>query len=153
MNDLSSGLVTFFSQDHRHCDALWAEVEATNERGKADETRAAWQAFEQATRAHFAMEEEVLFPAFEEASGMRGGPTEMMRIEHRQMRALLDQMGASAAKSDFDEVLDHGDTLLMLIQQHNSKEEHVLYPMAEQHLAANWPEIANRLKGMAASES
>ncbi len=146
MTDVNIRLSTFFSQEHRLCDELWAKVEAANEGGKADETRAAWEAFDKATRTHFAMEEEVLFPAFEEASGMRGGPTEMMRIEHRQMRALLDEMGAAAGKGDFENVLDHGDTLLMVIQQHNSKEEGVLYPMAEQHLAANWPEIAKQLE-------
>lgn len=146
MSDLNAGLATFFSQEHRLCDGLWAKVEAANESGNADATRAAWEAFDRATRTHFAMEEEVLFPAFEEASGMRGGPTEMMRIEHRQMRALLDEMGDAAAKGDFENVLDHGDTLLMLVQQHNSKEENVLYPMAEQHLVANWPEIAKKLE-------
>jgi hemerythrin-like domain-containing protein len=44
-----------------------------------------------------------------------------------------------------DELVDLGDTLLMLIQQHNQKEENMLYPMAEQALASTWTEIREAL--------
>jgi hemerythrin-like domain-containing protein len=97
---------------------------------------------------HFKMEEEVLFPAFEEATGMHGsGPTEVMRHEHRQMRALLQDMSRRADAGDFDGVLDQGDTLLMVIQQHNAKEEGMLYPMADNVLRPAWPAVAQRLRG------
>jgi hemerythrin-like domain-containing protein len=33
----------------------------------------------------------------------------------------------------------------MLIQQHNRKEEHILYPMSENALGAEWTEIHERL--------
>jgi hemerythrin-like domain-containing protein len=46
---------------------------------------------------------------------------------------------------DAQEALDIGDTLLMLIQQHNVKEEGMLYPMAENMLAQEWAELAVRL--------
>ena len=39
---------------------------------------------------------------------------------------------------DTEEALDLGDTLLMVIQQHNVKEEGMLYPMAENMLAGEW---------------
>ena len=32
---------------------------------------------------HFLMEETVLFPTFEDISGMRQGPTQVMRMEHQ----------------------------------------------------------------------
>jgi hemerythrin-like domain-containing protein len=68
-----------------------------------------------------------------------------MRSEHNQMRGLLDQMAEAFARGDHDELLDQGDTLLMLIQQHNQKEEHILYPMCENALDAEWTEIHERL--------
>ena len=34
-------------------------------------------------------------------------------------------------------MLDHGDTLLMIAQQHNVKEENILYPMADDALASH----------------
>ena len=145
MNDVTAGAISFFTQDHRDCDALWAEVEAAVERGDGDAARSAWIAFDKALRAHFSMEEDVLFPAFEMATGMSGGPTAVMRVEHDQMRAVLDQMAADAADGDFESVADNGDTLLMLIQQHNVKEENILYPMTEARLAGAWAGLAARV--------
>lgn len=132
----------FFTEDHRECDALWAELEAAPEERGLE----LWRGFDAALRRHFAMEEEVLFPALEDATGMHGpGPTMVMRNEHAQMRALLDQMEAAAASGDLQTVLDHGDTLLMLIQQHNVKEEGMLYPLADQALEPQWEQLEARL--------
>jgi hemerythrin-like domain-containing protein len=94
---------------------------------------------------HLAMEEDILFPAFEAATGMRGGPTHVMRSEHTQMRAVLTEMERRMSTGDLDGLLDQGDTLLMLIQQHNAKEEGMLYPMAEQALGEQWDSLAARL--------
>jgi iron-sulfur cluster repair protein YtfE (RIC family) len=35
---------------------------------------------------------------------------------------------------DAEAYLGHSETLLLLMRQHNMKEEQVLYPMCEQHL-------------------
>ena len=141
-----TGLVEYFSNDHRSCDALWASVEEALGSGDGASAQAAWTEFSEAMEGHFRMEEEQLFPAFEEATGMRGGgPTFVMREEHRQMRGLIQQMSALIRAGELDETLDQGDTLLMIIQQHNAKEEGMLYPMAEQHLAAQWSALRARL--------
>jgi iron-sulfur cluster repair protein YtfE (RIC family) len=59
---------------------------------------------------------------------------------------VLDAMARAAATGNVDSVLDHGDTLLMLIQQHNLKEEGMLYPMAERALGgAAWGPIAEAI--------
>ena len=41
---------------------------------------------------HFQMEETVLFPTFEEIRGMCQVRTQVMRMEHQQMRNLLARM-------------------------------------------------------------
>ncbi len=146
MSDTSHSLKEFFTLEHRQCDGRWAEVETAAEAGAADAVAESWCAFQTELLKHLRMEEEVLFPAFEQATGMTdGGPTFVMRSEHDQMRALLEQMDAAADRGDHDELTDLGDTLLMLIQQHNQKEEHMLYPLAEQALDADWPKIRERL--------
>lgn len=133
-----------FSDDHRRCDELWGEVEASADDPAACQKR--FEEFERAMLRHFAMEEEVLFPAFEEATGMRGGgPTHVMRLEHAQMKGLLAEMSGAVEKGDFATALDGGDTLLMLIQQHNVKEEGVLYPMVDDVLGSRWPELSEKL--------
>lgn len=144
MANVDAGAQEYFETDHRECDSAWAALEAAG----SDPARQAslWVTFEARMRRHFAMEEEVLFPAIEEATGMRGGPVAVMRHEHEQMRGLLDEMARRATDADFDGVLDQGDTLLMLIQQHNSKEEGILYPIAQRALASSWPALADRLR-------
>ncbi len=145
--DIKLGLVGFFSQDHSDCDARWVDVEELLETADANAAREAWQAFDTGMRRHFAMEEEVLFPAFEARSGMgRGGPTAMMRMEHQQMRGLLDQIGEAMEAGNAQEAMDIGDTLLMMTQQHNVKEEGMLYPMAENMLAGDWSALATQLE-------
>ena len=145
--DTDSGLTTFFEQDHRDCDARWVDVEELLDTQDIDAARPAWVKFDTGMRRHIAMEEEVLFPAFESATGMGGGgPTAVMRTEHKQMIGLLDQIGAAIDSEDAEQAMDTGDTLLMLIQQHNIKEEGMLYPMAENVLAGHWAKLVTLLE-------
>lgn len=138
----------FFTGDHHSCDNLWAEVETAVEKGDSAVARQKWEEFEKRMSRHFAMEEEVLFPEIETAAGLppHAGPTAVMRAEHTQMRGVLEQMATEVAKGDFEALVDHGDTLLMLIQQHNVKEEGILYPIADRALGAVWPELTEKLK-------
>lgn len=148
MSDLDphAGPVRFFTADHRRCDEIWARLEAAADGDDTEALRRLFAEFDGALRQHLEMEEQILFPAFEAATGMRGGPTQVMRMEHTQMRSLLDRMAQSAASGDATGVVDRGDTLLMLIQQHNLKEEGMLYPMTERALGGEaWPPIADRL--------
>lgn len=145
--DIEAGLAGFFTRDHRECDNRWAELETLLGGGDAEAAAQAWQAFDERMRRHMAMEEDVLFPAFDSRSGMGGGgPTAVMKMEHDQMRGVLDQIGEHMASGDADGALDLGDTLLMLTQQHNVKEEGMLYPMAENMLASDWAALAGQLE-------
>ncbi len=140
-----TGVFDFFMGDHRACDAVWAEIEKDGGGAKTPELFAR---FDQVLRRHFTMEEEVMFPAFEQVSGMTGGgPTFVMRTEHEQMRGVLDQMAAAIGKGEVEEMLDLGDTLLMLIQQHNAKEEGILYPAADGMLGPQWAQLHDTLQG------
>jgi hemerythrin-like domain-containing protein len=145
--DIESGLAAFFEQDHRDCDARWVDVEELLDTLDVDAARVAWQKFNAGMRRHIAMEEEVLFPALESATSMGGsGPTAVMRMEHQQMRGLLDQIESAMESGDAEQAMDIGDTLLMLVQQHNIKEEDMLYPMAENVLAGSWDKLAALLE-------
>jgi hemerythrin-like domain-containing protein len=146
-SDIATGLAAFFEQDHRDCDSRWADVEELLDTEDLELARPAWRKYAASMRRHLAMEEEILFPAFEAASGMgSGGPTTVMRVEHQQMRGLLDQIDEAMNSGDTREALDIGDTLLMLVQQHNVKEEGMLYPMAENLLGEHWDDLATKLE-------
>ena len=133
MDQLTAPLVA----DHRHCDGLFATAEDAAQRTDWAACRERFDAFRAAMLQHFEIEENVLFPAFEQATGMTMGPTAMMRSEHAQMRDLLENMTAVIAAGRRDDYLGMSETLLLYMQQHNLKEENVLYPMSDQVLAAS----------------
>jgi len=144
--EIGSGLAEFFEQDHRDCDARWADVEELLDTEDIEAARPAWQKYLAGMQRHIAMEEEVLFPAFEAASGMsEGGPTAVMRLEHQQIRTLLGEIGSTIEVGDCEQAIEVGDTLLMLIQTHSAREEEILYPMAENLLSSRWSELSAQL--------
>lgn len=132
---IMTSLSSFLVNEHNLCDDLFAAAE--NAVGDRDWPRAetAFQQFMGSTLQHFAHEEEVVFPAFEAQTGMRGGPTQVMRGEHQQMNQIFAAMREALAKQDGNGYLGLSETLLMLMRQHNLKEENILYPMADQALA------------------
>lgn len=146
-----SSISHFMGQDHASCHELYAAAEKAV--AEASRQPSAWeQAAKKSERLaasltrHFAMEEEVLFPAFEEATGMAGGgPPAVMRMEHAQMRDLLERLGQAAAARDASAWLSVGETLLVMMQQHDMKEEGILYPMADDVLARESGEVVARL--------
>lgn len=135
----------FLAADHHRCDELFARAEQAA-------AAADWPACERETRAfrmalehHLAMEERVLFPEFEAHTGMTQGPTSVMRGEHEQMRGLSAQMTEAAQNRSRDEFLGQAEMLLILMQQHNLKEESVLYPMTDRSLAAAATALVERM--------
>lgn len=138
------------TNDHRHCDDLFADAEQALDRPAA--AQAAFERFQQAMLAHFAAEEEKIFPAFEAATGMRMGPTQVMRMEHEQMRELMNFAVDALKGAKTDDYLGIAETLLIMMQQHNMKEENVLYPMCDQHLAGELPAMLAQIEaGLAAA--
>ena len=125
----------FMTQDHRHCDDRYARVEEQVAAGQWDEAGQSWSEFRNDFDTHVKREEDCLFPAFEAKTGNTEGPTAVMRMEHEQMRALISEMDAAMTARDADSFLGLAETLMILTQQHNMKEEQILYPMSDQVLA------------------
>ncbi|MBU1223777.1 MAG: hemerythrin domain-containing protein [Gammaproteobacteria bacterium] len=129
-------ILEFLGSDHHACDNVFASAEEAVARKEWDSARSLFDRFQAAMARHLAMEEDVLFPAFESRTGMSGGPTEVMRIEHAQLRDLLQAMADAVAAGNRDSYLGLSETLNMLMQQHNLKEENMLYPMSDRVLGA-----------------
>lgn len=138
-------IADFLSSHHHDCDEMYASAEAAVARGDWTVAETKGRRFAASLDRHFAMEEEVLFPAFERATGMSGGPPAVMRAEHAQMRDLLGRMDAALTARDATAWLSAGETLLILIQQHNMKEEGILYPMADNVLAPEAGDVVGRM--------
>lgn len=138
----------YMSSDHHRCDELFALAEEAGGGKDWEHLSASLETFLEAMRHHFAMEEDALFPAFEERTGMSMGPTQVMRMEHQQMRSLFEAMAQAVEKHDRDDFLGQAETLLVLMQQHNLKEEQILYRMADQMLAGEVPQVMERLRAV-----
>lgn len=130
---------------HRHCDDLFVAAEEYAQHGDWAATANAFEHFRQQMKAHFNAEEVLLFPAFEAATGMSAGPTQMMRHEHEQMRTLLAQLAAACDDHDSESYSGVAETLLMLMQQHNMKEENILYPMCDRALGAEAGRLGEKI--------
>jgi len=134
--------------DHRRCDLIFAEAEASVSDSNWDAGTTQFNEFHTAMEHHFSMEEGVLFPAFEEASGMTMGPTQMMRMEHTQMRQLFSDMAQAVEKQDKDAYLGLSETLMMIMQQHNMKEEQMLYPMTDRTFGGGADEVLEKMNAV-----
>jgi hemerythrin-like domain-containing protein len=138
----------YMTSDHHRCDELFSQAEAAAAGQDWGAIAADLQVFLDSMRQHFKMEEEVLFPAFERRTGMSMGPTQVMRMEHIQMRELFDAMAEAVKQQDRDEFLGQAETLLVMMQQHNMKEEQMLYRMADQALAGEMEEVLQQMRAL-----
>lgn len=144
-----STIKEYLSADHGRCDELFATMEDAAEKS-IDNAKDAYEEFARETERHFQMEERVMFLEFEQKTGMTQGPTAMMRHEHSQMRNLIADMGAAIDAKDKDKFFGSSETLMILMQQHNMKEEQMLYTMAQQHLSAESDRIVDMMQSMIA---
>ena len=143
-------IADYFAAEHRSCDEVFATAEEAAQTGDLAGCQARFQQFHAAMERHFRQEEEELFPAFEAASGNAMGPTRVMRLEHQQMRETLTEMNNVLAGGDLEEFLGQAETLLILMQQHNIKEEQILYPMCDRFLAGNAASVLDAVRNLPA---
>ena len=142
-----STIKEYLAADHSRCDELFAQMEDAASSSLAD-AKSACEEFAKETERHFQMEERVMFLEFERKTGMTQGPTAMMRQEHIQMRSLMTQMCEAIDANNKDKFFGLSETLMILLQQHNMKEEQMLYPMAQQHLSAESDRIINMMDSL-----
>jgi hemerythrin-like domain-containing protein len=121
----------YMKGEHRACDEHFAEAEKAVIEGDFDKAQELFVKFAEDTLGHFAKEEEILFPEFEEVTGSTEGPTNMMRYEHDQMRDLIGRMAGAVEEQDKDAYLSIAESMMILLQQHNMKEEQMLYAMCD----------------------
>ena len=146
-----TSITDYLGSDHKRCDELFASAETHANEQRWKDAQADLKAFNAALERHFTMEERVLFPAFEEATGNTQGPTYVMRMEHQQMRSMLSILEESLANHDADSFFGYSETLNTLMQQHNLKEESILYVMTDRVLSGRQDHIISAMSGIDAA--
>jgi len=123
--------------DHDRLEELERAAFAERGRRRFAEAAASYAAFALGLRRHIGFEEELLFPEFERRSGISadGGPTAVMRSEHRELEALLAavERGIGDPNADLD---DSRRQFHELLADHNLKEERILYPGTDRLMAS-----------------
>ena len=139
---------SFLTQDHRACDEEFASMENAVASEDWIDANGKLVKFTRDLLHHFDMEEKVMFSAFENKTGMTQGPTAMMRMEHDQMRGLLEDLKADINATNKNHFFGVSESLMMLMQQHNMKEEQMLYAMADSHLGDVVGDVVENMKAI-----
>lgn len=127
-------ITVFYSGDHDQLDGYFKKFQELK-REDYPQAKEYFKKFKFGLQRHIVWEEEILFPLFEEKTGMKhGGPTEVMRHEHRQIKTYLEEVHKKVLcqnpQSDEEEQL-LGD----ILKQHNHKEENILYPAIDRSVS------------------
>jgi len=103
-------------------------------------------------KRHMALEEEVLYPAYEATPHAPQGPTLALREEHSAIVRLIQDMARIIRTRDSDHVLDGLAHLEIRMINHHEKEEDIFLPMASHILNASRDELLEQLAGFDASK-
>ena len=142
-----SNIKEFLTNDHRECDEMFAEMEdavASN----SDNALLKFENFYDDLNNHFSMEEIVLFQALVQVSDIENNPAKLMEMEHEQMRELLSKMRKALEQKDKERFFSASETLMILMQQHNMKEEQILYTLAQRHLEDDAEHLISRMRSV-----
>jgi iron-sulfur cluster repair protein YtfE (RIC family) len=123
----TDSIAGYFEDDHARLDRRFKEFQDTK---RTDFARAAahFAEFKAGLERHIVWEEEILFPGFEDKTGMHhSGPTEVMRMEHRLIKQFLQAIAQKLARQDTDTEAEESG-LRQTLGEHNRKEEQILYP-------------------------
>ena len=120
-------IADFMGQDHDRLDGIFSEFQAVkgSDLGKAKHF---FSEFKRGLQRHIVWEEEILFPVFEQKTGMlEVGPTAVMRLEHKVIQQALAGIHEKIRQGNCESEIEEA-SLLATLSQHNEKEENILYP-------------------------
>lgn len=138
-------LSIYCAKDHAQCDAMYHAVLASVTARDWPRAALRFAGFAQALTHHMAMEEMVLFTAFEQATRTHAGPIQLLRVEHQQLRGLMQRLAEAIAQCHLIDFADHADTFRIMLQQHSLKEDGILYPLADRVLQARHAELIGQM--------
>ncbi len=125
---MTTTIFEFMSVDHDRLDDTFKEFKKLN-KNDMNGAKTVFLDFKARLHKHIAWEEDILFPIFEQATGMHNaGPTAVMRMEHRQIKDFLEEIGEKVLAGELEGIDEAEIGLLEVLGSHNEKEETILYP-------------------------
>ena len=123
-------ITQYFEADHDRLDELFKNFQSLK-RSDYPKAKESFRDFKFGLQRHIVWEEDIIFPIFEKKTGMTSsGPTYVMKMEHRQIGACLEEVHKKVQKQDPNSDSEE-QKLLSILGDHNLKEENILYPLVD----------------------
>jgi hemerythrin-like domain-containing protein len=130
-------ITSFMVAEHTRLRDLWEQITAALKAEEFARLHGLARDLIAALKRHISLEEQILFPAIESKSNNHE-PTNAMRLEHRQMEHMLEQLTPlltlaelwTGIKAVEGQEIEPG----ALLRSHENKEHDVLYPLADELL-------------------
>ena len=136
VNDPKRTVTEYLQTDHKRLDRIFNRFSNAVKETHWDEASKDFREFRVGLKRHIRAEEDILFPVFENKTGMyEGGPTTVMRMEHKDIQELLDKILSLTDAKDSSQTPSASNSLVSLLTDHNMKEEHILYPESDEFLS------------------
>lgn len=122
----------YMEEDHKKINQLFHRFLEAKQRGTG-EAVTIFLEFQDSLHRHVMWEEEVLFPLFEERTGMRHGPTTVMRTEHDEILLVLKKILEKIQSGEINTgTLE--EKVAELTSAHQKWERQILYPWIDQQI-------------------
>lgn len=136
INDPKRTVTEYLQTDHKRLDRIFNRFSNAVKENRWGEASKDFREFRVGLKRHIRAEEDILFPVFENKTGMyEGGPTAVMRMEHKDIQELLDMILSLTDAKDSSQTPSASNSLVSLLTDHNMKEEHILYPESDEFLS------------------
>src|SRR5262245_55160515 len=142
-----TSIIDYFEKDHNRLDGLFENFHEWKLKDYA-RAREYFVAFKFGLQRHIVWEEDILFPIFEEATGLvNQGPTYVMRYDHRIIGEKLEAIHKKVQMKDPNSDVEEKE-LLSILTLHNEKEEQILYPAIQAIVdkAGNIQEVFKKMR-------
>ena len=126
----------YLSLDHDRLDLLLLEVIKLVSARRFNEARPKLSNFAFELRRHIYLEDDVVYPRFEQLTEMIDGPTVVMRDEHRAIEHHLAGMIDAAMRDDRDGFDAEQEAMVAVLSDHTAREEALLYGVLDARLPA-----------------
>lgn len=141
MNSSDSWLV----HDHSLYEDLLTECQGAVE---SEDWRSADEIFNKLIKHlkhHMALEEEVLYPAYDATVSHSPAPTEALQDEHDRLVAMVCDIARVIRNRDSEHMLDCLEQLEKAMIIHHEREEDIFLPMASHILEANREQLSQQI--------
>lgn len=131
---IPGSITSCLKSDHDRLDRLLEETVSVLERRDLRALRLRFPELARQLRDHMRFEEEFMFPIVERTLCNAEGPTCVMRRDHQEIEDRLAGMTAALYLGDLAAFRDEHLALTLSLENHNGREERVLYPAIDRIL-------------------